>query len=41
MAALDRKSDHIREVAIPVINQMAENTDYSGFVIPRAGSTGS
>ena len=33
VAALDRKSDHIREVAIPVINQMAENTDYDGLIL--------
>ena len=33
VAALDRKSDHIREVALPVITQMAENTDYDGLIL--------
>ncbi len=33
VAALDRKSDHIREVAMPVITQMAENTDYDGLIL--------
>lgn len=31
--ALDRKSDRIREVAIPVIHQMAVNTDYDGPIM--------
>ena len=31
--ALDRKSDRIREVAMPVITQMAENTDYNGLIL--------
>ena len=31
--ALDRKSDRIREVAMPVIKQMAENTDYNGLIL--------
>jgi preprotein translocase subunit SecA len=31
--ALDRKSDRIREVAMPVISQMAENTDYDGLIL--------
>ncbi len=30
---LDRKSDKIREVAMPVITQMAENTDYDGLIM--------
>ncbi|MBP3538184.1 MAG: preprotein translocase subunit SecA [Muribaculaceae bacterium] len=30
---LDRKSDRIREVALPVITQMAENTDYDGLIM--------
>ncbi|MDE6574459.1 MAG: preprotein translocase subunit SecA [Muribaculaceae bacterium] len=30
---LDRKSDRIREVAMPVINGMAENTDYDGLIL--------
>ena len=30
---LDRKSDRIREVAMPVITQMAENTDYDGLIM--------
>ena len=30
---LDRKSDRIREVAIPVINAMMANTDYRGQII--------
>ena len=33
VAALDRKSDHIRDVALPVITQMAENTDYDGLIL--------
>ncbi len=33
VAALDRKSDRIREVAMPVISQMAENTDYDGLIL--------
>ncbi|MDE6854250.1 MAG: SEC-C domain-containing protein, partial [Muribaculaceae bacterium] len=33
MDALQRKSDRIREVAIPVINGMAENTDYDGLIL--------
>ncbi len=33
MEALQRKSDRIREVAIPVINGMAENTDYDGLIL--------
>ena len=31
--ALDRKSDRIREVAMPVITQMAANTDYDGLIL--------
>ncbi len=33
VAALDRKSGHIRDVAMPVISQMAENTDYDGLIL--------
>ena len=33
MEALDRKSDRIREVAMPVLSQMAENTDYDGLIL--------
>lgn len=33
VAGLDRKSDRIREVAMPVINQMAQNTDYNGPIL--------
>ncbi len=31
--ALDRKSDRIREIAMPILSNMAENTDYDGLVI--------
>ena len=31
--ALDRKSDRIREVALPVVTQMAANTDYDGLIL--------
>ncbi|MCM1066212.1 MAG: preprotein translocase subunit SecA [Muribaculaceae bacterium] len=31
--ALDRKSDRIREVAMPVISNMAANTDYDGLIL--------
>ena len=30
---LDRKSEKIREVAMPVISQMAANTDYDGLIL--------
>ncbi len=33
VAALDRKSDRIREVALPVVTQMAANTDYDGLIL--------
>ena len=31
--ALDRKSDRIREIALPILTNMAENTDYDGLVL--------
>ncbi len=33
MEALDRKSDRIREIAIPILTQMAETTDYNGLIL--------
>ncbi len=33
MEALDRKSDRIREIAMPILSQMAETTDYNGLIL--------
>ncbi len=30
---LDRKSNHIREIALPILSDMAANTDYDGLVL--------
>ena len=33
VAALDRKSERIREIAMPILSRMAETTDYDGLVL--------
>ncbi len=33
VAALDRKSERIREIALPILSRMAETTDYDGLVL--------
>ncbi len=33
VSALDRKSDRIREIALPVLSDMAANTDYDGLIL--------